>query len=89
MLDRAEELVIKPVEGSGGYGIVFGPQASEKEMATVRRKIQSDPRGWIAQPVVQLSTVPTKADDTLVPGTWTCGRSRSTTASRCGCCPAG
>ena len=67
VLDRAEELVIKPVEGSGGYGIVFGPQATEKEMATVRRKIQSDPRGWIAQPVVQLSTVPTKADDTLVP----------------------
>ncbi len=67
VLDRVHELVVKPVEGSGGYGIVFGPHASEKELAAVRRKIQADPRGWIAQPVVQLSTVPTKAGDTLAP----------------------
>lgn len=67
VLDRADELVIKPVEGSGGYGIVFGPSASEKEMSAVRKKIQADPRGWIAQPVVQLSTVPTKVGDTLAP----------------------
>ena len=67
VLDRIDELVVKPVEGSGGYGIVFGPKASEKELATVRRKIQADPRGWIAQPVVQLSTVPTKVGDRLVP----------------------
>ena len=67
VIDRADELVIKPVEGSGGYGIVFGPYASEKELATIRRKIAADPRGWIAQPVVQLSTVPTKIGDTLAP----------------------
>jgi uncharacterized circularly permuted ATP-grasp superfamily protein len=67
VLDRIDELVIKPVEGSGGYGIVFGPEASEKELATIRRKVQADPRGWIAQPVVQLSTVPTKVGDTLAP----------------------
>ena len=67
VLDRIEELVIKPVEGSGGYGIVFGPSASEKELATVRKKVLADPRGWIAQPVVQLSTVPTKVGDSLVP----------------------
>jgi len=67
VLDRAAELVIKPVEGSGGYGIVFGPHASERELATIRRKISADPRGWIAQPVVQLSTVPTKVGDTLAP----------------------
>ena len=67
VLDRIHELVIKPVEGSGGYGIVFGPYASEKELAAVRRKILADPRGWIAQPVVQLSTVPTKVGDSLVP----------------------
>jgi len=67
VLDRIRELVIKPVEGSGGYGIVFGPYATDKELAAVRRKIQADPRGWIAQPVVQLSTVPTKVGDTLVP----------------------
>ncbi len=67
VLDRIHELVIKPVEGSGGYGIVFGPEANEKELATIRRKVQNDPRGWIAQPVVQLSTVPTKIDDVLAP----------------------
>jgi len=67
VLERIHELVIKPVEGSGGYGIVFGPSASEKELAAIRRKVQADPRGWIAQPVVQLSTVPTKVGDSLVP----------------------
>ncbi|WUI27250.1 circularly permuted type 2 ATP-grasp protein [Mycobacterium sp. NBC_00419] len=67
VLDRIDELVIKPVEGSGGYGIVFGPDASEKELAATRKKILGDPRGWIAQPVVQLSTVPTKVGDSLAP----------------------
>ncbi|MCV7225506.1 circularly permuted type 2 ATP-grasp protein [Mycolicibacterium komossense] len=67
VLDRIHELVIKPVEGSGGYGIVFGPDASEKELATISRKVRNDPRGWIAQPVVQLSTVPTQIDDCLAP----------------------
>ena len=67
MLDRIDELVIKPVEGSGGYGIVFGPDASEKELAAITKKVRNDPRGWIAQPVVQLSTVPTQIDDQLAP----------------------
>ncbi|WP_078309131.1 MULTISPECIES: circularly permuted type 2 ATP-grasp protein [unclassified Mycobacterium] len=67
VLDRIDALVIKPVEGSGGYGIVFGPDASEKERAAIAKKIRADPRGWVAQPVVQLSTVPTKVGDQLVP----------------------
>jgi len=67
VLDRIDELVIKPVEGSGGYGIVFGPDASEKELATISKKVRADPRGWIAQPVVQLSTVPTQIGDCLAP----------------------
>ena len=67
VLDCIDELVIKPVEGSGGYGIVFGPEASEKELSTIRKKVAADPRGWIAQPVVQLSTVPTKVGDNLAP----------------------
>jgi uncharacterized circularly permuted ATP-grasp superfamily protein len=67
VLDRIDELVIKPVEGSGGYGIVFGPDASPKELATITKKVRADPRGWIAQPVVQLSTVPTRVGDKLVP----------------------
>src|SRR4029077_5423363 len=67
VLDRVDELVVKPVEGAGGYGIVFGPDASEKELATISKKVRSDPRGWIAQPVVQLSTVPTQIDHKLAP----------------------
>jgi uncharacterized circularly permuted ATP-grasp superfamily protein len=67
VIDRIDELVIKPVEGSGGYGIVFGPDASDKELAATAKKIRNDPRGWIAQPVVQLSTVPTQIGDRLAP----------------------
>ncbi|MGE3285644.1 MAG: circularly permuted type 2 ATP-grasp protein [Pseudonocardia sp.] len=66
-LDHLDELVLKPVEGSGGYGIVFGPNASARQLAAARKAIRSDPRGWIAQPVVQLSTVPTKVGDRLAP----------------------
>ena len=67
VLDRISELVIKPVEGSGGYGIVFGPDASDKELATISKKIRDDPRSWIAQPMMELSTVPTRIDGTLAP----------------------
>jgi uncharacterized circularly permuted ATP-grasp superfamily protein len=67
VLDRLGELVIKPVEGSGGYGIVFGPQASEKELAAVRKKIRDNPRRWIAQPMMELSTVPTRVGNALAP----------------------
>ncbi|BDB41631.1 MULTISPECIES: circularly permuted type 2 ATP-grasp protein [Mycobacterium] len=67
VLDRIHELVIKPVEGSGGYGIVFGPEASEKELTALAKKIREDPRSWIAQPVMELSTVPTRIGDSLAP----------------------
>ncbi|MGV9710382.1 circularly permuted type 2 ATP-grasp protein [Gordonia sp. NPDC003424] len=67
VLDRIDELVVKPVEGSGGYGIVFGPDATRAELDTLARKVRNDPRGWIAQPVVQLSTVPTKIGDEVRP----------------------
>ena len=67
VLSHLDELVVKPVEGSGGYGIVFGPQATSKELAALRRKIRANRRGWIAQPVVQLSTVPSKVDEHLAP----------------------
>jgi uncharacterized circularly permuted ATP-grasp superfamily protein len=67
VLDRVGELVIKPVEGSGGYGIVFGPEASNKDLTAISKKIRDDPRGWIAQPMMQLSTVPTKVGDKLIP----------------------
>ena len=67
VLDHIDEVVLKPVEGSGGYGIVFGPEASEKELAVVAKKIRDDPRSWIAQPMMELSTVPTRIGSTLAP----------------------
>lgn len=55
------------MDGSGGKGIVIGPRASAKQLDALRARIQKDPRGWIAQPVVQLSTVPTMIDGRMAP----------------------
>jgi uncharacterized circularly permuted ATP-grasp superfamily protein len=63
VLDRLAELVVKPVDGAGGKGLVIGPQADAAELDELRRRLIADPRGWIAQPVVQLSTVPTLVGD--------------------------
>jgi len=65
VLDRLNELVLKPTDGSGGYGIVIGPAATKRQLDRVRQAISTHPRGWIAQPVVQLSTVPTVVDGRL------------------------
>ncbi|HUS62604.1 MAG TPA: circularly permuted type 2 ATP-grasp protein [Acidimicrobiales bacterium] len=59
VLAHLDEMVVKPVDGSGGYGLVIGPQASDEQLAALRVEIAENPRGWIAQPVVQLSTSPT------------------------------
>jgi uncharacterized circularly permuted ATP-grasp superfamily protein len=67
VLDRLDELVVKPVDGAGGKGLVIGPQASKDELAALRNRLILDPRGWIAQPVVQLSTVPTLIGDEIAP----------------------
>lgn len=67
VLDRLHELVIKPVDGSGGKGLVVGPAASRSELDELRTRLLNDPRGWIAQPVVQLSTIPTLVDEGLRP----------------------
>ncbi|MCH8627659.1 circularly permuted type 2 ATP-grasp protein [Arsenicicoccus piscis] len=67
VFDRLHELVVKPVDGSGGKGIVIGPRASAEQLDTLRATVSADPRGWIAQPVVQLSTVPTMIDGVMKP----------------------
>ncbi|PJJ65136.1 circularly permuted type 2 ATP-grasp protein [Compostimonas suwonensis] len=67
VLDRLDELVVKPVDGSGGKGLVVGPAASAAELAALRARLIADPRGWIAQPVVQLSTIPTLVDEGMRP----------------------
>ena len=61
-LERLDQLVLKPVDGSGGKGLVIGPAASETTLADLRAKVLADPRGWIAQEPVALSTAPTYVD---------------------------
>ena len=58
-LRHLEELVVKPVGESGGYGILIGPHASRKALAEFRRRLRAAPSNYISQPVVQLSVCPT------------------------------
>ncbi|HEY6743224.1 MAG TPA: circularly permuted type 2 ATP-grasp protein [Lapillicoccus sp.] len=67
VLERLDEMVVKPVDGSGGKGLVIGPTADGATLDAVRERLLDDPRGWIAQPVVQLSTVPTLVGGRLAP----------------------
>ena len=67
VLDRLDEMVVKPVSGSGGKGIVIGSQADAAELDALRTRILASPRSWIAQPIVQLSTVPTLIGTTIAP----------------------
>jgi uncharacterized circularly permuted ATP-grasp superfamily protein len=59
VLANLHKLVVKPANESGGYGMLIGPQASGKEREEFARLIKKDPRNYIAQPLVTLSTVPT------------------------------
>ncbi len=67
VLGRLDELVIKPVAESGGYGIVIGPHATDEELALAHRNIVDDPRNWIVQEVVDLSSLASLAGDHLEP----------------------
>lgn len=62
VLDHLDELVIKLVDGSGGYGMLVGPTASRGEIEVFRRALEAEPWRYIAQPTLALSTVPTLAD---------------------------
>ncbi|MDE2745651.1 MAG: circularly permuted type 2 ATP-grasp protein [Chloroflexota bacterium] len=64
---RARELVIKPANESGGYGVLIGEQASDAELEDTLTQVKEDPRNWIAQPLLQFSTIPTFDGDRLKP----------------------
>ena len=64
---HARELVIKPANASGGYGVLIGEQASNDELEETLAQVEAEPRNWIAQPLLQLSTIPTFDDDQLKP----------------------
>jgi uncharacterized circularly permuted ATP-grasp superfamily protein len=66
VLDNLDKMVVKAANGAGGYGMLIGPHATAKECSEFREKILTDPRGYIAQPVISLSTAPTVIDSEIV-----------------------
>jgi carboxylate-amine ligase len=67
VLERLDELVLKPVNGYGGKGIVIGPHASAEELDEVRAAIRAEPAMWVAQDMISLSTHPTFSGGRLEP----------------------
>jgi carboxylate-amine ligase len=67
VLDRLAELVVKPVDGQGGAGVVIGPHASPEELARLRAELLVSPQNWVAQDVVQLTSHPTFDGERLEP----------------------
>lgn len=66
-LKHIDTLVTKSVDESGGYGMVLGPAASKAQLAEQAARIRANPRGYIAQPLVELSTCPTWAGESTAP----------------------
>ena len=60
-------MVVKPADGSGGYGIMIGPKASKEEREECVNKIKKEPRNFIAQPLENLSTTPTMQGTEIEP----------------------
>ena len=67
VLEHLPELVVKEVNGSGGYGMLVGPTSSRAEIEAFAEKLKADPEGFIAQPTLALSTCPTLVDKGLAP----------------------
>jgi uncharacterized circularly permuted ATP-grasp superfamily protein len=67
VLDNLADVVVKLVDGSGGYGMLVGPTATKKEIEDFRAALIAEPHRYIAQPTLALSTVPTLADAGLAP----------------------
>lgn len=67
VLDHLPELVVKLVDGSGGYGMLVGPTASKAEIEAFRAALIAEPHRYIAQPTLALSTAPTLTDEGLAP----------------------
>ena len=67
VMDNLPDLVVKEVHGSGGYGMLIGPTATRKEIATFRDKLRAKPANYIAQPTLALSTVPIFTNAGLAP----------------------
>jgi uncharacterized circularly permuted ATP-grasp superfamily protein len=67
VLKNVRDLVVKPVDGSGGKGLVVGDRATPEQLEALKEKVSANPRGWIAQPIIQLSTIPTLVEGGMAP----------------------
>ena len=67
VLDKMPELVVKIVQGSGGYGMLVGPAASKEEIEQFRTRVCANPANYIAQPTLSLSTCPTFVEQGIAP----------------------
>lgn len=65
VIDNIHNLVVKQTDASGGYGMLIGPKSTKKEQQEFITKIKQNPRNYIAQPMINLSRVPTITDDTI------------------------
>jgi uncharacterized circularly permuted ATP-grasp superfamily protein len=65
VLEHIGELVVKAANESGGYGMLVGPHSTKQQQDEFRKKVQADPRNYIAQPTLSLSRVPTVVGDHL------------------------
>jgi uncharacterized circularly permuted ATP-grasp superfamily protein len=67
VLDNLDKLVVKPANESGGYGMLIGPNSTKAERETFEKLIRNNPRNYIGQPTLGISTVPTVVGKTLEP----------------------
>jgi len=67
VFNNFKEMVIKPVAESGGYGIVIGKNCSRQEKESTIRKVMNNPRNFVAQPLISLSTAPTYSGENIAP----------------------
>lgn len=67
VLDNLDKLVVKPANESGGYGMLIGPMSSERQRSEFAALIEANPRNYMAQPTLSLSTVPTLTDEGIAP----------------------
>jgi len=67
VLEHLGELVVKEVQGSGGYGMLIGPAATRSELEAFRKRLRANPSNYIAQPTLSLSTCPTFVDKGIAP----------------------
>ena len=65
ILGHLDELVVKAVNESGGYGMLIGPESTAAQREEFRARIAANPRNYIAQPTLALSRHPTLLDDGL------------------------